>query len=49
MRRAMLLSYTTIALGALSIASAIFVILELDTPFDGLFTVSSQPMRDALA
>jgi hypothetical protein len=25
-----------------------FVILELDTPFEGLFTVSSQPMRDAL-
>jgi hypothetical protein len=43
------LSYTTIALGGLSIASAIFVILELDTPFGGLFTVSSQPMRDALA
>jgi hypothetical protein len=43
------LSYTTIALGALSIASAIFVILELSTPFGGLFKVSSQPMRDALA
>jgi hypothetical protein len=42
------LSYTTIGLGGLSIASAIFVILELDTPFGGLFTVSSQPMRDAL-
>jgi len=22
--------------------------LELDTPFEGLFTVSSRPMRDAL-
>jgi hypothetical protein len=43
------LSYTTIALGGLSIASAIFVILELDTPFSGFFTVSSQPMRHALA
>ncbi len=43
------LSYTTIALGGLSIASAIFVILELDTPFGGLFTVSSQPMRDAVS
>jgi hypothetical protein len=42
------LSYTTIALGGLSIASAIFVILELDTPFSGFFTVSSQPMRHAL-
>jgi hypothetical protein len=42
------LSYTTIALGGISIASAIFVILELDTPFGGLFTVSSRSMRDAL-
>ena len=44
-----LLSYITITLGALSIASVIFVILDLDTPFSGLFMVSSQPMRDALA
>jgi hypothetical protein len=43
------LSYTTITLGALSIASAIFVILDLDTPFAGMFSVSSQPMRDSLA
>jgi len=44
-----LLSYITIMLGALSIASVIFVILDLDAPFSGLFMVSSQPMRDALA
>lgn len=43
------LSYITIALGALSIASVIFVILDLDTPFSGIFMVSSEPMRDALA
>jgi hypothetical protein len=43
------LSYTIILLGAISIASAMFVILELDTPFEGYFAVSSQPMRDALA
>lgn len=43
------LSYITILLGAVSITSAIFVILELDSPFEGLFTVSSQPIRDALA
>jgi hypothetical protein len=42
------LSYTIVGLGALAIASAIFVILDMDTPFGGLFTVSSQPMRDAL-
>jgi hypothetical protein len=44
-----LLSYTTILLGAVSIASAIFVIVDLDTPFGGIFSISSQPMRDALA
>ncbi|HUC09730.1 MAG TPA: hypothetical protein VL985_04795 [Stellaceae bacterium] len=42
------LSMVTIALGALSIASVIFVILDLDTPFTGLFTISSDPLRDAL-
>jgi uncharacterized protein DUF4239 len=42
------LSYSTIALGALSIASVVFVILDLDAPFEGVFTVSSQPWRDAL-
>jgi hypothetical protein len=44
-----LLSYTAIVLGALSIASAILVILELDTPFTGFLVVSSEPMRSALA
>ncbi len=43
-----LLSYTAIALAALSIASVIFVILELDRPFEGLAVISSQPMRNAL-
>jgi len=42
-------SGTIIVLGAISIASAMFVILELDGPFTGLLTVSSQPLRDALA
>ena len=42
------LSYAAIALGGVSIASAIFVILELDDAFSGIITVSSQPMRDAL-
>ena len=37
-----------IALAALSISSAIFVILDLDTPFGGVFTVSSEPLRHAL-
>lgn len=38
----------TMALAALSIASVVFVMLELDTTFSGIFMVSSQPMRDAL-
>jgi hypothetical protein len=43
------LSTVTIMLGALSIASAVLVILDLDTPFTGPIIVASQPMRDALA
>jgi len=43
------LSYATILLGALAIASAVVVILDLDTPFTGTLVVSSRPMRDALA
>lgn len=34
---------------ALSVASAIFLILELDTPFGGLIHISSEPVRNALA
>ena len=42
------------AIGALmvapvSVAGAIFLILELDHPFDGLIDISSQPMRNSLA
>jgi hypothetical protein len=43
------LAYTTITLGALAIASAVFVLLDLRTPFVGNLAVTSQPMRDALA
>ena len=43
-----LLSYVTIALGGVAIASAIYVIVDLDRPFGGIFSVSSQPLRDAL-
>jgi hypothetical protein len=42
------LSGVMIALGALSIASVVFVILDLDTPYTGFFMVSSQPLREAL-
>ena len=38
-----------IMLGAVSIASAVYVIVDLDTPLTGPIVSSSQPMRDALA
>ena len=34
---------------ALSVAGAVFLILELDRPFQGLIQISSVPLRDALA
>jgi len=34
---------------ALSVAGAIFLILELDRPFEGLIQISEAPLRDALA
>jgi hypothetical protein len=40
--------YATILLCALSFSSAIFFILEFDTPTDGFIYVSSEPLRDAL-
>ena len=43
------LALVTISLGAVSIASAIYVIVDLDTPLTGPIMISSAPMRDALA
>ncbi len=40
---------TTFALSAAALAGCIFLIVEMDTPFEGLVTVSSAAMRDALA
>jgi hypothetical protein len=34
---------------ALSIASALFLVLEMDSPFQGWLKVSAQPMRYALS
>lgn len=42
------LAMVTISLGAVSIASAIYVMVDLDTPFTGPIVISSVPMRDAL-
>ena len=44
------LSLTVIALAATAMASALFVIVDLDTLYDdGLFAISSAPMESALA
>ena len=40
---------TTLLLGAVSVASAIFLIQELDTPLSGLVTVSIEPLQRELA
>lgn len=42
------LALVMIMFGAVSIASAVYVIVDLDTPLTGPIVVSSQPMRDAL-
>lgn len=39
----------TLLVSSLAIASAIFLILELDRPFDGMIQVSSAPLRNAMA
>jgi hypothetical protein len=39
----------TLLVCALSVAGAIFLILELDQPFGGFMQISSAPLRDALA
>jgi hypothetical protein len=33
---------------ALSVGSAVFLVLEMDAPFDGLLKVSPEPLRQAL-
>jgi hypothetical protein len=42
------MTYVTLALGALGIASAIYVIADLSSPFSGLFKVSPAPISDVL-
>lgn len=44
-----MLVFAMLALGAVSVASAIFVILVYDTPFGGIFAVPSTPLRAGLA
>jgi hypothetical protein len=42
-------AFLTLLICALSVSSAIFLILELDRPFDGMIQISSAPVRNALA
>jgi hypothetical protein len=39
----------TLLIGALSIAAAIFLILELNSPYSGLLRISDTPIQYALA
>jgi hypothetical protein len=41
--------YAVIFACALSVSSAIFLILELDRPFEGLLAISEAPLRNAIA
>ena len=43
------IAIASLLLAALSVSGAIFLILELDQPFDGLIQISSGPMRNALS
>jgi hypothetical protein len=38
-----------LGLSALSVAAAVFLILEMDHPFGGLIRVSGEPLRYALS
>lgn len=40
--------YLTILLCAISVSSAVYLILDMDSPLDGLIKVSSEPLRGAL-
>jgi Protein of unknown function (DUF4239) len=40
--------FTTLFLCALSVAGALFLVLELDRPFDGFIQISSEPIRNVL-
>ena len=39
----------TFVVGALSVSGALFLILELDQPFAGLFQISTETLSNALA
>jgi hypothetical protein len=39
----------TLVVAAISVAGALYLILDLDHPFSGLMQISNAPLRDALA
>ena len=41
--------FITLLVCALAVSSAIFLILELDRPFEGMIQISSEPLRNALS
>jgi len=43
------IAFTTLAVSAVSVAGALFLVLELDHPFSGLMQIPDIPLRDALA
>jgi hypothetical protein len=43
------MAFVTLLICALAVSSAVFLILELDRPFDGMIQISSAPLRNALA
>ena len=43
-----MLTAIIVGMTAISVASSIYLILDLDTPFDGYIVISNQPLRDAL-
>jgi hypothetical protein len=40
--------FITLLICAVAVSSAVFLVLELDRPFEGILQVSSAPLRDAL-
>ncbi|MDZ7652628.1 MAG: hypothetical protein U5L03_08825 [Burkholderiaceae bacterium] len=41
--------HATLCLGAVSVSAALFLVLELATPFEGAIMVSAEPVQRALA
>ena len=42
------MSYVVLVIGALGVASAIYIIVDLISPFSGVFVVSPEPLADVL-